>query len=57
MIVVVEVVNLRTMMMISRDEAENDDEIENEDDDNIMVDDVDMEDVGLGGNEHGSDGL
>jgi hypothetical protein len=57
MIIVVEVVNLRTMMMISRDEAENDDEIEDEDDGNIMVDDVDMEDVGLGGNEHGSDGL
>jgi hypothetical protein len=57
MIVVVEVVNLRKMMMISRDEAENNDEIEDEDDDNIMVDDVDMEDVGLGGNEHDSDGL
>jgi hypothetical protein len=35
MIVVVEVVNLRTM----------------------MTTDVDTEDVGLGGNEHGSDGL
>jgi hypothetical protein len=57
MIVVVEVVNLKKMMMIWRDEAENNDEIEDEDDDNIMVDDVDMEDVGLGGNEHDSDGL